>query len=388
MEVVTSLGSRIVQAVESRLVADVPVGTLLSGGLDSSLVTAIAAARHGRFKAFHVSVPGHARLDESRFAREVVDHLGVEIVEHALTADEFRRTLPRAIYHSDMPLTHANTVAYYAIARVAREHGVKVLLSGEGADELFGGYRWNYRRRRTLLRLRPMLDAIPRRVRDWLVLFVYSMVDLPSTSWRFRELLPPTVDLIDRSARRAWLARCEEAYAFVGRPLDRAVLGAILADLNDFLAPLLRRLDRATMAHSVECRVPFLDHRLAAMAIQLPLSYRLGARADKWVLKRVAQPYLPRHIIERRKRGFPLPVAEYIRPLLTGDLFRDGFLERELGIPGPAVATYLERGRRGEEDAFGWLALELWGRIFMRGESPDELGERLAVSGARAEPAA
>ena len=377
LEVVEELSSLLEEAVETRLVADVPVGTLLSGGLDSSLVTAIAAARHGRFKAFHVSVPGHARMDESRHAERVASHLGVDLITHPFTAEEFRRELPRVIYHSDMPLTHPNTVAYYAIARVAKEHGVTVLQSGEGADELFGGYSWAYRRRRWLLRLKPILALLPARVRNVLALVTYSMVGLPTTSWRFRELLPQSVDLVDRYTRKAWLARCEEAYDFVEKPLDRAILGAILADLNDFLAPLLRRLDRMTMAHSVECRVPFLDHRLVRMANQLPISYRLGPRADKWILKRVAHPHLPKEIIERPKKGFPLPVAQFIEPLLTEDLFIEGYLRRELGVRWLGISSQLERGRRGEIDAFGFLTLELWGRIFVRGESVDDLTERL-----------
>lgn len=382
LEVAEELTELLNDAVEARLVADVPVGTLLSGGLDSSLVTAIAARRHGRFKAFHVSVPGYARMDESRYAERVASHLGIDLVKHEFTAEEFRRELPRVIYHSDMPITHPNTVAYYAIARVAREHGVTVLQSGEGADELFGGYRWAYRRRRLLLRINPLLELLPQKVRNILALVTYSMVGLPTTSWRFRELLPQSVDLVDRYTRRAWLARCEEAYEFVEKPLDRAILGAILADLNDFLAPLLRRLDRTTMAHSVECRVPFLDHRLVHMAKQLPVSYRLGARADKWILKRVAHPHLPKEIIERPKRGFPLPVAEFIEPLLTEELFLEGYLRRELGIHWLGISSQLERGRRGEVDAFGFLTLELWGRIFVRGESVEELTDRLAGAAA------
>ncbi len=377
-EVVGQVAGAVEEAVRARLVADVPVGTLLSGGLDSSLVTAIAARHHGRFKAFHVALPGHGQLDESRHAVRVADHLGVELVQHALDGPGFRRALPRAIYHADTPLTHPNTVAYDLVTRVAREHGVVVLLSGEGADELFGGYDWNYRRRRTLLRLRPLLDLLPARIRNVLTLFTYSMAGLPATSWRFRELLPRTVGLVDRYARQEWLERCERAYGFVDHPVQRALLGAMLADLNDFLAPLLRRLDRMSMANSVECRVPFLDHRVVHLAIQLPLSYRVGARADKWILKQAARPHIPADIIARPKAGFPLPTGEFIAPLLAPELFDAGFVTGELGVPWGRLNGELERGRRGERDAFDLLTLELWGRLFIRGESLDEVEARVA----------
>ncbi len=378
LEVISALGEQVEIAVRSRLVADVPVGTLLSGGLDSSLVTAIAARHHGRFTAFNVALPDHERLDESRHATHVARHLGVDLVTAPLTGEAFRRALPRVVFHSDMPITHPNSVAYDLITAVARERGVIVLLTGEGADELFGGYSWNYRRRRTLLRIASLLDTLPARLRGVLALVTYSMVGLPATSWRFRELLPQTVDLIDRYARRDWLERCTAAYDFVPGRFDRSVLGAMLADLYDFLAPLLRRLDRMSMANSVECRVPFLDHRLAHLATALPLSYRLGRRSDKWVLKRVAGRYVPDEILRRKKVGFPLPTAEFIAPLLSPRLFRDGFLVRDLGLQWPGVARQLERGSRGEDDAFGVLTLELWGRLFLRGETVAELEARLA----------
>jgi len=376
-DVLAELSDTLQESVRARLISDVPVGTLLSGGLDSSLITAIAARQHGRFKAFHVALPGQGKLDESRHAERVAGLLGIELVTHSLSGTGFRRALTRAVYHSDMPLTHPNTVAYDLITRVAREHGVVVLLSGEGADELFGGYSWSYRRRRTLLRLRPVLDALPARFRGILALLSYSMAGLPTSSWRFRELLPKTVDLIDRYARRSWLERCQAAYDFVPRENDRAILGAMLADLGDFLAPLLRRLDRMSMANSVECRVPFLDHRMVHLATHLPLSYRVGARADKWVLKKVAADWLPSDIVGWKKAGFPLPTREFIAPLLSPDLFRNGFLTRELGIPWTGVARQLERGLRGEQDAFDALTLELWGRLFIRGESVGELEARV-----------
>ena len=188
------------------------------------------------------------------------------------------------MYFSDWPLTHPNSVAYLAICELARQQGVIVLLTGEGADELFGGYSWSYRRLRYLHRLQPVFDLLPGRVRNPIAMASYAMVGLPVSSHRFRESLPSTIALADRSTRAAWSAQCEQAYAFVPRAVDRVLLGKMLADLSDFLVVLLRRLDRMSMATSVECRVPFLDHRVIHRAINLPLRYRLRGRTDKWGL--------------------------------------------------------------------------------------------------------
>ncbi len=378
-ELVERVEGTLREAVRSRLVSDVPVGTLCSGGLDSSLVTALAAEFTTQITAFHVSVAEAPNLDERRFAERLTRNLGIELVSHDLTAASFRATLPRAVYHSDLPLTHPNSVAYLQISEVARAHGVIVLQSGEGADELFGGYSWSYRRLRTLQRLRGLLRLVPGSMVDRFILLAYSMAGLPATTHKFREVLPATVAAIDRFAREDWAARCEEAYGFVDDAMDRRLLGRMLADLSDFLAPLLRRLDRMTMAASVESRVPFLDHRLVHQAINLPLSYRIGARADKWLLKRVADTHLPRSNVWRKKMGFPLPLGDFIGPLAILEAFTDGFCERILGYARSALEDRVTRWAEDPFAFFGLLTLEMWGRMFVMGEELGEVEFRFGV---------
>ena len=145
-EITAEIESLIVTAVRDRLVSDVPVGTLCSGGIDSSLITALAARDLPNLQVFHVSVAGHPALDESRYAKQATDALGLELLIYSMEAQDFRANLARAIYHSDSPLTHPNSVAFLLISEFARQHGVEVLLSGEAADELFGGYVPRYRR--------------------------------------------------------------------------------------------------------------------------------------------------------------------------------------------------------------------------------------------------
>jgi len=367
--IVDEIDAALDDAVRLRLISDVPVGMLLSGGLDSSLVTAIAARHTPDLTAFHVSVDGYPDLDERRYAEQLTNTLGLKFVVHPLRAQEFRKALPYVTFLEDLPLTHPNSTAYYLISRVAREHGVRVVQSGEGADELFGGYSWNYRRRRRLLKLRPYLEKLPPAFFATLALPVYAHYGMPVWAHRFRDLLPTTVGFLDRYARVEWEDRCEQAYAFVSDPVDRAVLGAMLADIGDFLAPLLRRLDRTSMGASVECRNPFLDHRLVHKAINLPLDYKVGKRADKWVLKEVAARYIPSNLVKRKKAGFPLPVDKYIQPLVCREFFSDGFCETRLGFEGRGVERLIQDGGRWVHGTFGLIALEIWGRIFFMGQS-------------------
>jgi asparagine synthase (glutamine-hydrolysing) len=372
-DVVQEVDEVLNEAVRARLVSDVPVGTLLSGGLDSSLVTAIAARHKKDLTAFHVSVEGYPRLDERPYAEQLAAQNGLRMVRLDLTGAEFRRALPFVTLLEDMPLTHPNSTAYYLISKVARSEGVPVLLSGEGADELFGGYSWNYRRRLRLARLAPLAKLFPKLVHSTLQLLAYAQVGMPVSEHRFRETLPPAVHLVDRYARDNWHERCEAAYEFVDDTTHRQVLGAMLTDISDFLAPLLRRLDRTSMGASVESRVPFLDHRLVHKAINLPLRYKVGTHADKWIVKQVALRYMPRGLVFRKKAGFPLPVGDYIAPLARTEFFAGGFCENALELGPRGIERTMTTWKTQVQGLFGLVALEMWGRIFVMGQSTDDV---------------
>ena len=376
--VVDEVDASLQRIVREQLVADVPVGTLLSGGLDSSLLTAMAAEVRRDLTAFHVSIAGFPEHDERPFAEALCREKGLAFVPMTLDGPGFRRALARTVWLSDLPLTHPNSVAYHLISRVVREHGVIVALAGEGADELFGGYSWAYRRRRRLQRLRPWLARLPAVVRDGLALLVYAEADLPVTSVRFRDLLPPAVELIDRYQRYEHLQDCIAAYGFEPRAEDREILGAMLADLGDFLSPLLRRLDRTSMGASVECRVPFLDPRLVRRAVNLPLDYKLGRHADKWVVKQVATRYMRKELVFRKKMGFPLPLWDWARPYARPDFFAAGFLETRLGFGRRGLARLVGRAERWVHAFFGLVTLEIWGRLNLMGQSLGEVESWLA----------
>src|SRR5215475_464058 len=164
-ELTSEIESLLDSSLQARLVSDVPLGTLCSGGLDSSLITALCVRHRSDVTAFHVAVAGYEEIDESRYAHQVTEALGIKLLTYAMEGEAFRRNLPRAIYHSDVPLTHPNSVAFLLVSAFARKHGVVILLSGEGADELFGGYMQRYRRYRQLLLARRLLAYLPGKIR-------------------------------------------------------------------------------------------------------------------------------------------------------------------------------------------------------------------------------
>ena len=161
----------------------------------------------------------------------------------------------------------------------------------------------------------------------------------------------------------------------------------MLGDLTNFLAPLLRRLDRMSMAASIECRVPFLDHRLVHTVINLPLSYRLRGFTDKWLLKEIAARHLPHDIVYRKKMGFPLPLKDYLAPLAREELFRDGFCVEFLGLHRRGLLQAIANWTENVDGFFNLLALEIWGRLFFLRQSLGELSDQLSrMSGDTCEP--
>ena len=374
------LESLLLSSVRDRLVSDVPLGTFCSGGIDSSLITAIAARHVKELTALHVSVVDYPELDESRYAKQVADSLGLRLLTYPITGETFRRNLPRAIYFSDFPLTHPNSVAFLLLSEYARKQGVIVLLSGEGADELFGGYIQRYRRYRQLLVARRWLSYLPAKIRKAIAMAGHACNGVPVTGFsEYEGLLAHSTAFLDKFSRESLLLSCGDAYRFISNETERLVLAAMLADVTNFLSPLVRRLDRMSMAASVECRVPFLDHRLVNTVINLPLSYRLRGATDKWVLKEIATRYLPRGVVHRNKVGFPLPLEDYLAPLADEKLFDGGFCLEFLSMQRRGLVEAISNWRQNVDGFFNLLALEIWGRLFFLRQPLEELTEQLCV---------
>ncbi|WP_219924241.1 asparagine synthase (glutamine-hydrolyzing) [Nocardioides campestrisoli] len=370
-------------AVDASLVADVPVGAYLSGGVDSSLVVALAEAARRRagsnepIATFSAEF-GDPRFDETEYSTLVSQMFGTDHHRVLIQPEDFRGSWEHLTWHRDAPVSEPADIAVAQLATAARQQ-VKVVLSGEGSDELFGGYpKYRYAgataladrlpaRARTI-GARALERALPAG-RGKLRIAVRALTGEPRT--RMEDWFAPFTDyeidaLLGTSHRPA--ART------VGHrdPID--LMGRL--DFDTWLPDnLLERGDRMSMASSLELRPPFLDHRLVELAYRLPSAVKVRQGQTKWVLKEVARRHLPGRVVDRPKVGFRVPLDTWFRGELQ-ELARDllsgsgSFVE---SLMDPAVVTALlddhARGRRDEEIRI-WtlLSLEMWGRRFFVGQ--------------------
>jgi asparagine synthase (glutamine-hydrolysing) len=360
-------------SVERNLVADVPVGAYLSGGVDSSLIVALMTARAGGDRVHTFSAGfGDAELDEVAHARHVSEHLGTVHHEVTVTPDDFERLWGRLTWHRDAPISEPADVAVFRLAELARRE-VKVVLSGEGSDELFAGYpKYHFARATSWAGVvpyavrGPLLDAVQRH--------------LPASLGRARIAVRAMAARDEAARLEAWFApfTAEERARLLAVPRQPgaaipvaegdAVRKMLYADCHAWLADnLLERGDRMSMAASLELRPPFLDHELVELAFTLPSNVKLRDGRRKWVVKEVARELLPAHIVDRRKAGFRVPLASWFRGSLR-DLARDRLLD-PMSFVGQvfdrrevrALLESHEGGRRNEEMRI-WtlLCLEVW----------------------------
>jgi asparagine synthase (glutamine-hydrolysing) len=406
------------ESVRLRLMSDVPLGVFLSGGLDSSAIAAVMS-RHvsGRLKTFSVGFEA-PYYSESPFARVVARHIGAEHHEVVLTPSAFMDSLPRMIWHEDEPLWGPASVALYHVADLASK-SVKVVLTGEGSDELFAGYD-RYWMTELNARLAPAYGLVPRRLRD----VVRRAVVHGMLPQRVRRGLSHTILNHDRMPEGLFfdnwfgvftpemqhrigttaLQRTLEAtdvYASHRRVFDRSRGAALVdrmlyTDINSNLVELLMKQDQMSMAASIESRVPFLDHKLVEFAASVPWRYKLGARSGKQLIKRALVDYLPDHILNRPKEGFPVPFDAWLREKYfdqaQGVLLGRSALSRGWFRP-EAVKALLSDHKAGRQDSarqiWSLLGLELWAQIFLDGdvawhEAPDEAWQESGAAAAGA----
>ncbi len=314
------------RAVESQLMSDVPLGVFLSGGLDSSCVAALAARRSKtKLQAFCIAFDD-ASFDESAHARRMSAHLGLEHVEQKLGEAALLENVDRVLDHLDEPLGDHSILPTYVLCRLAAGH-VKVALGGDGADELFGGYptyRAHVLHARLLRpitplfrsrRARALLERIPASDRyqalDWKVKrFLGRWDDDPKTRhlrWMSALDLPEL-----REAMGARFVRPGTLAEPVDAPDPIALASAL--DFRTYMpGSVLTKVDRASMAHGLEARPPFLDEDVVALARRIPSRDKVRGPVGKWLLRRASEHALPPSILERGKHGFSVPLAAWLR---------------------------------------------------------------------------
>lgn len=372
--------ARLRDSVRAHLVADVPVGVLLSGGIDSSLLTALAAQEaRERVATFSIGFKERS-FDELDMARQVAAMYGTDHHELVVEPDA-AELLPKIVAAFDEPFADSSALPTYLVSQLAAQH-VKVVLSGEGGDELFGGYE-TYAADLLAPRLRPLLpvlDPVARRLPsgsgrvplDYKLKRFTAAAHLPplerhhgfkeifSAEMRERLLLEDRRSAVDPLEywREAWeetegapeLARLQH--------VDRAVY---LVD------DLLVKTDRMSMAHSLEARVPFLDFGVSELAYALPTKLKVRGMQKKWLLRRAAEPLLPKAIVRGRKRGFSIPAAAWLRgPLVpfAREVLSPETIRRQGFFSPDAVTAVLEQHVRGDVDhsrqLWGLMSFTLW----------------------------
>ena len=372
------------QAVERSLVADVPIGALLSGGVDSSLLVALATdLRDGSPIATFSAGFGDLRHDETEHARDVSRRFRTDHHEITLRPEAFSERWRHLSWYRDAPLSEPADVAVFELASEARGL-VSVLLTGEGADELFGGYP-----KYQFARFSSGLDRVPERVRRTVFMGASGLLPLHSTRAsialramsqpgeheRLATWFAPFVPAERRDLLGALPTRPTETRQLVGAdPLTRMLeydCGAWLAD------NLLERADRMAMAASVETRPPFLDTDLVELAFSLPPKMKVRGTTGKWILKKVAERYLPSHIVRRRKVGFRVPLDAWFRRGL-GDMAHDMLLDPNSFVGTVTNTTPVRRlldshaRGRSDESIRIWtlLSLEVWHQAYFGLDGP------------------
>ncbi len=387
------LRRRLEETVEMRLMSDVPLGVFLSGGVDSSAIAAfMRRMTTGKVKTFTVGYDETA-YSEVPWANEVAQFIGSEHHEVRVGMQDFFNALPRLVWHEDEPITWPSSVSLYFVSRLASEH-VKVVLTGEGSDELFAGYaRYGFYNQNYALA--ESYKKVPAGIRSAIRSFIGTTPLLRADLRRKVQHTvlgrdPDVTSLLfdnfycafSAEERADWLnGRVGEgdAYASVLRYWNnssgRSLLGRMLyTDQKTYLAELLMKQDQMSMACSIESRVPLLDHTLVEFAASIPDNLKLRGSEGKYIFKKAVEDVLPNNIIYRRKMGFPTPLKAWLRdesarPLF--DLLRD---------PSGVLAPYIDRDRlnellnlhlSGSQDGTDriWrlLNFQLWGEMYITG---------------------
>lgn len=351
------LHSLVADAVSINMISDVPLGAFLSGGIDSSTVAALmVAARRGPVRTFSIGFPDFG-YDESPHARAVAGHLGTRHQELIVTAGDALAVVPLLAEMYDEPFADSSQIPTHVISRMTREH-VTVALSGDGGDEVFAGYN----RHALAARWFPRMAAVPVPLRR---IAAATLQSIPGSAVNlFERILPRAMRVAQAADKLNKLAgilpldgegayvhlvsQCHDPVAATGGRREHPInlkwsgrSGGLLErmqlwDMTTYLPDdILQKVDRASMAVSLEVRPPLLDHRIVEFAWTLPRNLRVRDGETKWLLRRVLDRYVPRHLVSRPKAGFAIPLANWLRgplrdwaeDLLDGQRLAGGILD-------------------------------------------------------------
>ena len=385
------------ESVRLHMISDVPVGFLLSGGVDSTAMLSLASRKTDRpISSYTVGFANSGFADERPFARLAAEKYGSEHHEISISSKEFADFLPQYVWHMEEPVCEPPAVALYYVSKLARNY-VKVLISGEGGDEAFAGYQ-NYRAMLWIERIKrfagPLKGGLSKalsvlfKVIPWERLGKYlPLLDVPFESYYYTRASTPfnffnahykdvySSDFYQQVDKQRSLLPVTRLLSESG---SQDVLSRMLyVDTKTWLPDdLLVKADKMTMANSLELRVPLLDHKLLEFAAKLPSNFKVRGLTTKYIAKRALGKQIPSEILKRRKAGFPVPYENWLRTDLRNAV-HNILLDRETLGRGyfrkSTVETLLRENLESgahARDIFSLVVLELWHRQFLgnRGE--------------------
>jgi asparagine synthase (glutamine-hydrolysing) len=384
-------------SVRLRLMADVPLGMFLSGGIDSSAIAAVMSGLVDEpIKTFSVAF-AEREANELAYARIVAEAFKTNHHEIVVSPDDFFAALPKLVWHEDEPLAHPSSVALYFVSLLASEH-VKVVLTGEGSDELLAGYG---RYRKTIMNLalgeryrsvtpsglraavRNGIEGLPTsKVRQKLLRsFLSVAADIENIYFDNFAVFPLSMqqDLLSPQARER-IGRLDPytgVRAVLAQTDAESLLDRLLyADIKTYLHELLMKQDQMSMATSVESRVPFLDHKLVEFTCSLPERLKLRGGTTKYILRESMKGVLPESILSRSKMGFPVPIGAWFRgayrPIIDEYVLSERAMARGIFNPDfvrQIVQRHQVGGENHEERLWALVNFEMWQRQFFDAET-------------------
>lgn len=356
-----TLHDLLMDAVSGQMISDVPLGGLLSGGIDSSTIVALmVAANRGPVRTFSIGFP-EFNFDESKHAAAVARHLGTEHTDLMLSGADALNVIPKLSEIYDEPFADSSQIPTYLVSKLARGH-VTVALSGDGGDELFAGYS-RYAQGERLLSILSTLPLGVRHAASAALKGLYfgaeksaSLFGSQMMRGKFADRWEKLIDIMpsDRDALYLWImSYCRQPARYIPESREHPLTLNQYPDITgqaDFTArmqlldtatylpdDILQKVDRASMAVALEVRPPILDHRVVELAWRLPRKFHVRDGQTKWLLRKVADRYIPREMLERPKMGFIVPMADWLRgplrewagDLLTSESLGGGYLDRK-----------------------------------------------------------
>ena len=379
LNLLDELESLLENSVRKQMIADVPLGVLLSGGVDSSLITAMAVRNSPNVKTFTVRFPGSGKFDETTHARLISKHFNTEHIEldaQPISVD----LLTKLAYQFDEPIVDSSILPTFLVSQLVKKH-CKVVLGGDGGDELFGGYE-HYSR---LLWMQKYFGLVPNSIcmmisylsGQTIPIGVKGRNWLQSLSTDLDHGVPLIAKYFDSQTRKKLMKGAEKDWPLIAEsiiqssvPQKKELLErATRLDYSNYLTEdILVKIDRASMLNSLEVRAPFLDKNLIEFAFgKVPCSLKATSKNKKILLKKLTSRVLPKEFDQDRKQGFSIPINDWLKKGTLRDFFHDILLDSETIFDQRTVNSLLkgqDRGRNNGERLFALLMFELWKREF------------------------